>query len=96
MTVGQILGWIVMGLIVGLVARLLVPGRQKMSLLMTIALGIVGALVGGILYNLIAHGAMVPPGGYNVETAWQGWLFAILGGVLVLWTAIAVGRKKTW
>jgi uncharacterized membrane protein YeaQ/YmgE (transglycosylase-associated protein family) len=94
MTVGQILGWLVMGLIVGLLARLLVPGRQAMSIPMTIILGIIGAVVGGILYNLIAHGTALPPGGFNVETAWQGWIFAILGGVIVLWAYAAVARRS--
>jgi uncharacterized membrane protein YeaQ/YmgE (transglycosylase-associated protein family) len=41
----------VCGLIVGLIARLLLPGRQSMSLLMTMVLGIVGAVVGGFLYS---------------------------------------------
>src|SRR5947209_6989514 len=44
MTAGSILSWMVCGLIVGLVSRLLVPGRQHMSLLLTMVLGIVGAV----------------------------------------------------
>ncbi len=53
MSIGSILSWIVCGLVVGLCARLLVPGRQVMSLSMTMLLGIVGALAGGFLYSLI-------------------------------------------
>ena len=53
MSVSILLSWILCGLIVGLVARFLVPGRQNMSLLLTTALGIVGAVVGGFLYSLV-------------------------------------------
>lgn len=95
MTAGQVLGWLAMGLIVGLLARLIVPGQQSMGILMTIVLGIVGALAGGIIYNLFAHGTVTPPGGFSVETAWQGWLFAIIGGVVVLWGYVAVAGRRS-
>ena len=88
----DILGWIVAGLIVGWVARLLVPGRQSMSMIMTIVLGIVGALVGGFLASLIfgpRQGA--EPG---VATAWPGWIMAIIGGVLVLGIYLALTRNR--
>ena len=52
MTLGQILGWIVAGLVVGAVARLLVPGRQRIGCAMTVVVGIVGAVVGGWLASL--------------------------------------------
>lgn len=94
MTAGQILGWLLMGLIVGLLARLIVPGKQNFSILTTIILGIVGAIAGGLLYNLIAHGTALPPGGFNVETAWQGWLFALIGGVLVVWAYEGMASRR--
>ena len=47
MFIGNLIGWIIAGLIVGAFARLLVPGRQSIGIAMTIVLGIVGALVGG-------------------------------------------------
>ena len=52
---GLILTIIVVGAIAGFVARLLVPGRQDMSVLATIVLGIVGSLVGGLLGYLLFH-----------------------------------------
>ena len=57
MSVGTFFSWILCGLIVGLVARLLVPGRQSMGLVLTMALGIVGAVVGGFLYSLVEESA---------------------------------------
>ncbi|MCL6440297.1 MAG: GlsB/YeaQ/YmgE family stress response membrane protein [Thermoleophilum sp.] len=44
-----IISWIIWGLIVGAVARLLLPGRQSIGLLWTIALGVLGALIGGFI-----------------------------------------------
>ena len=50
------IGFIVFGLVVGLVARLLVPGRQHLSLPMTVLLGLVGSVVGGVIANAIGTG----------------------------------------
>ncbi len=52
---GLIITLIIVGLIAGAVARLLVPGRQEMSILTTIAIGIVGSFVGGLLGYVIFH-----------------------------------------
>jgi uncharacterized membrane protein YeaQ/YmgE (transglycosylase-associated protein family) len=50
------IGFVVAGLIIGGLARLLRPGRRHLSLLATLALGLVGSLVGGILANLLGTG----------------------------------------
>lgn len=50
------IGFIVAGLIIGLLARLVLPGRQRIGLLWTIALGILGSVVGGVIANLIGSG----------------------------------------
>ena len=47
-----ILGWIVFGLVVGALARFLVPGPDPMGMIGTILLGVAGSLVGGIIYSL--------------------------------------------
>jgi uncharacterized membrane protein YeaQ/YmgE (transglycosylase-associated protein family) len=60
------------GLIVGLIARLAVPGPDPMSIWRTIALGILGSLVGGVIAGLVGMGN----GG--------GLLFALIGAVLLL------------
>ena len=91
---GSILSWMLCGLIVGLIARLLVPGQQSMGLLLTMGLGIVGAVVGGFLYSLF-QGAPSEPFSLS-GNAWHGWIVAILGAVLVLWVYVAVGRRSTW
>jgi uncharacterized membrane protein YeaQ/YmgE (transglycosylase-associated protein family) len=50
------IGFIVAGLIIGLLARLLLPGRQRIGLLWTLALGVAGSVVGGVIANLIGSG----------------------------------------
>ena len=94
MTIGTILSWMLCGLIVGLVARLLVPGRQNMGLLLTIALGIVGAFVGGFLYTLVM-GAPSEPFSLTGD-AWHGWAVSILGAVVVIWVYVAMNPRRWW
>ncbi len=54
-----ILGLIIGGLIIGAIARLVVPGRNPIGLLLTIGLGIVGSLVGGLVAHAIGAGTLI-------------------------------------
>ncbi len=51
-----IIGFLVFGLVVGAVARLIKPGKQNLSLLMTLGLGVVGSLVGGVVATALGTG----------------------------------------
>jgi uncharacterized membrane protein YeaQ/YmgE (transglycosylase-associated protein family) len=51
-----IISWIVWGLVIGLIARLLLPGRQAIGLLWTIVLGVAGAVIGGLLATALGVG----------------------------------------
>ncbi|HKP14290.1 MAG TPA: GlsB/YeaQ/YmgE family stress response membrane protein, partial [Blastocatellia bacterium] len=55
--IGDIIGWLIVGLIVGALARLIMPGRDPMGCLMTALLGIAGSVVGGLIGRLIGWGA---------------------------------------
>ena len=73
---GLIVSIIVIGLIAGALARLVVPGRQDMSIVMTIVLGIVGSFVGGFLGYLLFHkdaqdGFLQPAGIVGVRSSAQ-------------------------
>jgi uncharacterized membrane protein YeaQ/YmgE (transglycosylase-associated protein family) len=85
-TIGAIIGWAVFGLIVGLIARLLMPGPQPLGLVMTMILGIVGSLLGGFVSWLFAGGPDEP---FHAA----GWIMSILGAVLVLWIVSAATRR---
>ena len=87
----SLLSWIITGLIIGMIARLLVPGRQGIGLLLTIGLGIAGAFVGGLISALIWDTWANDP---NVNRMWPGWLMSIAGGVLVLWLYVAATRRR--
>ena len=52
----QVLGLIVIGLVIGYLARLFKPGRQRIGFLWTLLLGVAGALIGGIIASLIGTG----------------------------------------
>ena len=94
MSAGSLLSWMVCGLIVGLTARFLLPGRQSIGLLMTMVLGIVGAVVGGFLYSLILGAPSEP---FSLSgNAWHGWIVAILGAVLVLWAYGKLYPSRWW
>jgi len=73
-----ILGWIVLGLIAGAIAKAILPGRQGGGWIATLLLGVVGALVGGFIGSAIF--------GIGLETFWslETWIVAILGSILVL------------
>jgi uncharacterized membrane protein YeaQ/YmgE (transglycosylase-associated protein family) len=51
-----VIGFLVFGLVVGIVARLLVPGRQHLSIWMTLLLGVVGSVIGGVVANALGTG----------------------------------------
>jgi uncharacterized membrane protein YeaQ/YmgE (transglycosylase-associated protein family) len=82
-----ILGWIVFGLVVGALAKFVMPGRDPGGILVTIVLGIVGALIGGFLGRAL---------GLYQEGEPAGFLGAFLGAILVLWIyRMARGRRVT-
>lgn len=74
--IGSVIGWIVFGMIAGAIARALHPGPNPMGLFMTMVLGIVGSLVGGLLAFVLRLGTS------PYEPA--GWIFSILGAIILL------------
>ena len=72
-----IFAWILMGLIVGLLAKFFMPGKDPGGLIITILIGIVGAFVGGFIGSFLGLG---PVTGFNVGSI----LLAIGGAVLLL------------
>jgi uncharacterized membrane protein YeaQ/YmgE (transglycosylase-associated protein family) len=89
MTLMDIIAWIVIGLIVGGLARFLVPGRDPMGCLATSLLGIAGAFVGGFISKLIWPPD--PQAGY----VRPGFLVSLVGAILVLFLVRAVRRRPT-
>jgi uncharacterized membrane protein YeaQ/YmgE (transglycosylase-associated protein family) len=83
-----ILGWILFGLVVGVIAKLLMPGRDPGGFIVTILLGIAGAVIGGWIGRVM--GLYGPNDG-------AGFFMALLGSIilLALYRVFARGRTRT-
>jgi uncharacterized membrane protein YeaQ/YmgE (transglycosylase-associated protein family) len=81
-----ILSWILMGLVVGLIARLLMPGKDKMGIIITILLGIAGAFLGGWIGSLLGLGSFT---GFDIKSL----LLATGGAILILLLYRAIKKK---
>ncbi len=81
-----ILGWMFFGLFVGLIARMLYPGRQSMGFIATMVHGIIGSLVGGAISYAF---------GYDPQDGLfqgAGWIMSIVGAMIVVWTGLFVSK----
>lgn len=80
-----VIGWIVFGLIVGIVAKFLMPGRDPGGFVVTAVLGIVGALLGGYLGRAM---------GWYREGEPAGFIVAVIGAIIVLALyRLLIGRR---
>jgi uncharacterized membrane protein YeaQ/YmgE (transglycosylase-associated protein family) len=81
----HILGWLLFGLLVGAIAKFLMPGNDPGGWIVTILLGIAGSFVGGFLAQSLM--------GSNQQTA--GWIGSIVGAMLLLFVyRLIVGRRR--
>lgn len=84
MEVMTIIGWLLFGLIVGAIAKLLMPGRDPGGWIITILLGIAGAFVGGFLGSMF----------FGAAGTTAGWIGSIIGALLLLFIyRLIVGRR---
>jgi len=81
------IGFIVAGLIIGVLARLIKPGKQNIGLLATLALGLVGSVIGGVIANLIGTGDIF-------ELNVLGFIVAVIAAVLLIGVAEGVAGKR--
>jgi uncharacterized membrane protein YeaQ/YmgE (transglycosylase-associated protein family) len=78
----QILGLILVGIVIGVLARLILPGRQKIGMLWTVVLGVAGALIGGTIASALAAGDIF-------ELNFVGFIAAVVSAVALL----AIGER---
>ena len=83
------IGWIVLGLIAGAIAKAIMPGKQGGGILVTLLLGVIGAVLGGWLGSAIF--------GVGIDEFWSlaTWLLAIGGALIVLFIWGLITRDKT-
>lgn len=83
-----IIAFIIIGLIAGLIARAILPGRQSMGLLATTLLGMVGSLVGGLIGSLFVRDGRL----FDLHPS--GLLMSVVGAIVVLLLVGATGRRR--
>ncbi|MEU4192333.1 hypothetical protein AB0E69_10560 [Kribbella sp. NPDC026611] len=74
------IGFIVAGLVIGALARLFTPGRQRLGLLSTLLLGLAGSVIGGTIANLLGTGSIF-------ELNVLGFIVAVIASVMLVGTA---------
>jgi uncharacterized membrane protein YeaQ/YmgE (transglycosylase-associated protein family) len=87
-----IIGWIILGLLAGLIAKAILPGDDPGGIIVTTIIGILGALGGGFIAQAIGFGDPIDEF-FDFST----WLAAIIGAIvlLLIWRAVTGQRRKT-
>ena len=81
------IGFIVAGLVIGALARLIKPGKQSLSVLVTLLLGLVGSVIGGLIAQLFGTGGIF-------ELNILGFIFAVIAAVLLIGVAEGMSGKS--
>lgn len=81
------IGFLVAGLVIGALARLVKPGRQNLGILATLGLGLVGSLIGGLIAQALQTGTIW-------ELNFLGFVLAVIASVLLIGVAESVAPKR--
>lgn len=85
----SIIGWIVLGLLAGVVAKAIMPGAERVGIVLTTLLGVAGALLGGFLATALGFGDPIDEF-FDLST----WVAAIAGALLILFIWNAIHRRR--
>jgi len=83
-----VIGFIVAGLVIGALARLIKPGKQNLGLFATLLLGLAGSVIGGVIASLLGTGNIF-------ELNFLGFIVAVIASVLLVGTAEAVAGRRS-
>lgn len=82
------IAFLILGLLAGVIARIILPGKQKGGFFLTLLLGVLGAMLGGWLGGLI----------FDIEMSefwsWESWLFSVIGALIVIGVFEMIFNKK--
>ncbi len=81
------IGFIVAGLVIGALARLIKPGKQRLGILATLLLGLVGSVIGGTIANLLGTGDIF-------ELNVLGFIVAVIAAVLLIGVAEGIAQSR--
>lgn len=83
-----IIGWIVLGLLAGIIAKAIFPGAERLGIILTTLLGIGGALLGGLIAAVLGLGDPLDEF-FDIST----WVAAIAGAILILWIVSMISDR---
>ena len=84
-----IIGWIVLGLLAGIIAKAIFPGTEALGIILTTLLGVAGALLGGFVAWLVGAGDPIDEF-FDIST----WIAAIVGALVILFVASKLGARR--
>jgi uncharacterized membrane protein YeaQ/YmgE (transglycosylase-associated protein family) len=85
----SIIAWIILGLLAGMIAKALMPGGERVGLILTTLLCIAGALVGGFLATALGLGDPIDEF-FDLST----WIAAVVGALIILWIWNAISGRR--
>lgn len=91
MGIGELVGLIIFGAVIGALARLVIPGKQALGWIITIVLGVGGALIGYWVWGMIASEGNVDIGGID----WIRWIISVAAAVVLTLGYTALTRSKS-
>lgn len=91
MGIGELVGLIIFGAVIGALARLVIPGKQALGWIITIVLGVGGALIGYWVWGMIASEGNADTGGID----WIRWIISVAAAVVLTLGYTALTRSKS-
>jgi uncharacterized membrane protein YeaQ/YmgE (transglycosylase-associated protein family) len=85
----SIIAWIVLGLLAGMIAKAIMPGGERVGIILTTVLGIAGALVGGFLATALGFGDPIDEF-FDLST----WIAAVVGALIILWLWNVISSRR--
>ena len=85
----SIIAWIVLGLLAGLIAKAIMPGAERIGLILTTVLGVVGAILGGFLARALGFGDPIDEF-FDIST----WLAAVVGALIIIFIWNAISNRR--
>ncbi|RPF23353.1 GlsB/YeaQ/YmgE family stress response membrane protein [Myceligenerans xiligouense] len=80
--------FLILGLLAGIIARIILPGKQRGGFWLTLLLGVLGAMLGGWLGGLIFDISL------DQFWSWQSWLFSVIGALIVIGVFEMIFKRK--
>jgi uncharacterized membrane protein YeaQ/YmgE (transglycosylase-associated protein family) len=84
-----IIAWIVLGLLAGMIAKAIMPGGERVGIILTTLLGIAGAVVGGFLATALGFGDPIDEF-FDLST----WIAAVVGALIILWLWNVISSRR--